>query len=214
MRRVSTLSSTFWTSRLNVSSSVWYGVGWALFVLLGFFIRESSNRCRHSQLMFLSVGNRLQEIVRHLRQIYPLGTWHPGDRERIMSHLVAYPIALKMSLRNEREASQLHHILHPDDLNDVLNADSMHLHCSRVVRAYFSASEEDTTYSFHHVQSAKNQAGKGVRYFVVIDVLDTLDFSASQCVHCRVSTSCWLCQPLAYLHVHLDDVSAAGFDQI
>ena len=41
---ISSLSVAFWTSKLNVSSSIASGVGWALFVLLGFFVREANNR--------------------------------------------------------------------------------------------------------------------------------------------------------------------------
>lgn len=172
------LDVMFWTSRLNVSSSVSYGVGWALFVLLGFFIREASGRFQEAHLSIATVGLHLANLLRQIRQAYPAGTWHDGDLDRIVAHLVAFPIALKMALRGEREAEQLDMILTPEDLEDVLEADSMHLHCSRVVRAYTSAAEDDAYYSFGHTKAEATPAGWGTRYFV-IDVLDAVDMAAN-----------------------------------
>lgn len=168
----------FWSSRLNVTSSVSYYVGWALFILLGFFIRESSTRFRDSQVLLFDIDVRLRQVIRSLRQAYPPNSWHPGDLDRIAAHLVAYPIALKMHLRDERDASQLRPILHSADLTDVINADLMHIHCSRVVRAYFAAAEDDAPYAFRHSKNDSTVPGWGIRY-LVIDLVDTLDFLAN-----------------------------------
>ncbi|CAN8065431.1 unnamed protein product [Agarophyton chilense] len=179
-------SVPFWTSRLSVSSSVSYGVGWALFVLLGFFIREASNRYFDAQLNWSSLGANLRQITRHIRQAYPSGTWHRADVERLVAHLVACPIALKMTLRGEKEAAQVADILHKSDIEQMLEADSMHVHCMRVVRTYISASEDDAPHSFKLLAADKTPAGWGVRY-LVMDMIDAVDFNANDLV--KIATS-------------------------
>lgn len=201
----------FWISRLNVPISVAYSVGWTLFVLLALFMYEASNRYQKGQFALHSVGTLLRQVIRILRQGYQTGFWHPGDTDRIVAHIVAYPIALKMTLRNEREAAQLHNILEPDDIQDVINADLMHIHCSRVVRAYFSVSEfgvgqasannnlppsifpaSSTVITFPSSTSSSSTppeshstsshcTGNGTRFFVV-DILDAVDMAANSAV--------------------------------
>lgn len=173
-----TLTVDFWRTRFSVSSSVCYGVGWALFVLLGFFIREAASRFFEAQVAITRVGLHFRQLVRTIRHVYPSGTWHENDHDRIAAHMIAYPITLKMSLREEREAAQIDSILHPDDVRDVLSAESMHIHCSRVIRAYLTAAEEDALAAFKHTRSESTPAGRGVRYFV-IDLLDAVDKTAN-----------------------------------
>lgn len=180
---LSTLSRQFWTTRINIPSSVTYSLGWALFVLLGFFIREASARYQEGQHAIHTAAAHLRQVVRILKQLYPPNTWHPNDLDRIVAHLVAYPIALKMTLRSERERCQLDPILHPHDVTDVLAADALHLHCSRVVRAYFSASEDDSQLAkqLHFLDLPHSPAGPGTRYFL-IDILDAVDLASNTAV--------------------------------
>lgn len=169
------LSAAFWKSRLNVPSSVSSGVGWALFVLLGFFIREASKRYRDAQVMLSKSGSHLCQIARAIRQAYPPGLWHHGDLERIGAHLVAAPIALKMVLRGERDREQLKHILHPDDVTDLINTAPMYLHCTRVVRAYLFTSEpDDPAARFPFVAARKSPAGLGVRH-LLFELIDSVE---------------------------------------
>lgn len=172
-----TLSTAYWTSRLVISGSIIYAVGWALFVLLGFFIREASNRYWEALLQWHNLSAYLYQIVRHLKQIYPPGTWHTGDLERIISHLVAYPICLKMHLRGERHRDQLEMILDEKDVDDVVSADFMHLHCMRVVRAYSSVAEDDAPIAFDCVNATKTPAGWGTRY-LLMELVDYVDQQA------------------------------------
>lgn len=178
---LSTLSVEFWTTRINVPSSITFTLGWALFVLLGFFIREASNRYQEGQYAIHSAGCFLRQVIRILQQLYPAGTWHEGDMDRVVAHIVAYPIALKMTLRSERERAQLDQLLHEDDVTDVLNANVMHIHCSRVVRAYFSASEIDASHATNFSNVSKAPAGPATGYFA-IDILDAVDLAANTAV--------------------------------
>lgn len=157
-----TMTTNFWNSRLGVSPSVPFAVGWALFVLLALYIREASHRYREGQTSFQRCGNMLRSTLRTIRQSYPLGTWHPGDMDRIVAHMIAYPIALKMTLRGDRTPEQLSEILHPYDVSDVIASDVMHHHCLRVVRAYISVAEDDSR-EFNLSATAATPAGAAMR---------------------------------------------------
>lgn len=172
-----TLTSSFWNSLWLLTPTVVSGVGWALFVLLGFFIREAANRYREALLRWGTISALLKQVIRQLVQAYPEGTWHPGDHDRMVAHLIAYPIALKMTLREERDGKQLMKVLNTRDVDDIIEAESMHLHCSQVVRAYFCAGEDDADAGFKPA-AEKTPAGWGPRYFV-IDLVDAIDAQAA-----------------------------------
>lgn len=174
-----TLDEEFWKSRLNVPSSVTYGVGWALFVLLAFFIREATNRYRSACGAIHLLETKIKYFLRDIIYNYPEGTWHPGDIDRIARHLVAYPIALKMAIRNECEQEQLSPILHPADVDDVLQSDCMPSQCTRVLRAYLYAGDERLPYGFQYADTKKTPSGIGVR-FGLVKYVDAIDFAAQK----------------------------------
>lgn len=182
----STLSSDFWQSRLNVSSTVAYGVGWALFVLLSLYIREASQRYEGAQIAVQRACAALKRVVRVVRQGYPRGTWHAGDHDRILAHLVAQPVALKMTLRRERDSSQLLPLLHRTDVDDVLAADVVHLQCTRVVRAYLTAAEDDAK-AFKLTRADSTPPGADARRHAsqLLDSVDTAAHDAVQIAHFR-----------------------------
>lgn len=191
-----TLSKQLWTTRLSVSPSVSYGVGWALFVLLGFFIREASARYHEAQVTIHHLGGKLRLLLRTIRQNYPRGTWHRGDYERIVAHIAAYPIVLKMVLRNEREAAQLTPFLDERDVNDIVNAPNMHVHCTRVIRAYLVSTESDAKFPFQFSDTATAPGGESIRFYA-FNIVDYLDISASVAV--RIACS----QPAVGYNNHL-----------
>lgn len=180
---ISTFTTDFWSTRLSLSSDVSFGVGWALFVFLGFFTSAASARFYSAQVKVSGTGSQLSQVVRHLCQGYTHGVWHDHDFERILGHLVAYPICLKMQLRGECDRSQLEQFLHSADVDDILKSHRMHLHCSRVVRAYFSSAEHTAQVS-DDVERKKLIAGFSSRYFAMeqIDDVDTLA-SAAMRIH-------------------------------
>lgn len=167
----------YWETKFSISSSVSADIGWALFVLLGFLLREASQRHREAEGRLNKVFNHIIELSRHLIQAYPKGSWHDGDRNRIMSHLVAYPIALKMTLRSERDASQIQNILNPNDVDDVLKDHEMHIRCLNVVRAYFTSAENGIDKKFVPVVG-KVQVGNGSKY-ICNHILDEIDLAAN-----------------------------------
>lgn len=186
----STLTTDFWASKLNVSPTVVNGVGWALFVLLSLYIREASQRYESAQVALLRATAALKRVVRVVRQAYPRGTWHDNDTDRILAHLVAYPIALKMTLRRERDVEQLLPLLHADDVSDVVGADLVHLQLTRVVRAYFSAAEDDA-HAFQLTDAHSTPAGADTRRHIskLLDSVDLAAQDAIQIAHFRPAKS-------------------------
>lgn len=175
-----TLPSEFWTTDLNVPASLLGGVGWALFVLLGFYMRESSRRYMTAVNSWDALVGHLIIILRHFIQIHSTCFWHDGDLDRIVAHLAAYPIAIKMTLRGENDRDQLQPILNPSDLEDVMAADSMHAHCLRVVRSYLISKEPDSAFGFQ--PQDRGLYGAGIAY-VSFDFVDTLIYNANQLIN-------------------------------
>lgn len=174
----STLSISFWSSSFLLPSHILSAVGWALFVLLGFFIREASGRHREALENWHNITSHIRIVIRHIVQMYPQGLWHSGDHDRILAHLIALPISIKMTLRHEREAQQLAMFLHPSDVDDIIQSDHMHIHCLRVVKSYFTCAEVDATAGFQ--TAAKTiPAGYGARVHSIA-FLDAIEqFTAS-----------------------------------
>lgn len=144
-KRFSTLTRDFWNSPFFIPSSVAHAIGWALFVLLGFFVREAAQRHREASIALGKTSDLLYQLIRQLKHAYHDTYWPTNDRERITAHLVAYPIALKMELRGEKNTEQFHNILCEDDIQQVSEAPAMHIHCLRTVRAYIAMAEHDSS---------------------------------------------------------------------
>lgn len=182
----STLSLEFWQSRLNVSPTVAHAVGWALFVLLSLYIREANKRYEAAHVAVQRACAALKRVVRVVRLGYPRGMWHEGDHDRVLAHLVAYPIALKMTLRRERDHEQLLPLLHAADVDDVVGADLVHLQCMRVVRAYLTAAEDDTeAFELTNVETTPPGAVVRRHSSELLDAVDVAAHDAVQIAHFR-----------------------------
>lgn len=176
------IDENFWATRLNVPSSVVYGVGWALFVLLGFYIRDSTHRNHTATSAILRAAHHTRYLANNILYSCPPGSWHPGDVDRLIRHLVAYPIALKMQLRGDRSREQLDCVLHPKDTDDVLAAKAMHVQCSRLIRAYTLTCDDDTPFwPTEYVSTPKKPMGYASLY-VLLDGADRMDNEAQKAV--------------------------------
>lgn len=151
----STLTHAFWKTPLSLSQTVVFGVGWALFVLLGLSVRDATSRYREALELWGKITAILKMHVRLIVQCMPNGAWHDGDRDRLFAHLIAYPIALKMVLRGERDTEQLKHILGEEDVRDVLVERRMDLRCVKVIRGYYSCLAMGTNIGFKPREPAK-----------------------------------------------------------
>lgn len=110
---------------LTVPPSLSFGVGWVLFLLLSFFIRDVSKHHQEGRVSFARLSFNLSRFARHLRQNHPKGPWHVGDHDRIIAHLAAYPLALGKPYDNK--AIKL--LLHAQDVVDIETAAVPHYHC-------------------------------------------------------------------------------------
>lgn len=170
----STFSRLYWRTEFSLSNSVLFSVGWGLFVLLAFFLRESTKSYVSSRNSFVEIRTRLCQLIRLFRLEFPEGFWHPGDLDRIAAHLVAFPIVLKMMLRDERDPShrsQLEPILCDEDINDILSEKFMYMHCTRVVRAYLSCNNDPRARK-HSSSDPSKLPGAGARFMLSRDIDD------------------------------------------
>lgn len=175
-----TLSPEYWQTDLNVPPSLLSGVGWALFVLLGFYITEASRRYMTAVLAWDALVAHLIVTLRHFIQIHSTCVWHDGDLDRIVAHLAACPITVKMALRDERDRAQLERILNPSDLEDVMAAECMHAHCLRVVRSYLTSKVPDSAYGFQPPD--RGVYGPGIAY-ITLDFIDTVIYNANKLIN-------------------------------
>lgn len=83
-----------------------------------------------------NIGGTVTGMAKYIVQAFPRGTFHPGDRERILSFLVAFPVALKRELRGERDLRELKYVLATQDLARLQQADSMSSYCLYVLSSY------------------------------------------------------------------------------
>ncbi len=86
--------------------------------------------------IWTSIGGTANSFAKYIVQAFPPGMFHPGDRERILGHLVAFPVALKRELRDEQDLRELKNVLAPEDLAELQSASSMSSHALYVLSAY------------------------------------------------------------------------------
>lgn len=82
------------------------------------------------------ISGTITDFAKYVVLGFPEGILHRGDRERILSFLVAFPIVLKRELRNERDLRELKTVLAESDLARLQNADSMSAYCLYVLSGY------------------------------------------------------------------------------
>ena len=83
-----------------------------------------------------NIAGTITSMAKYIVQAFPRGSLHKGDRERILSFLVAFPVALKRELRDERDLRELKNILSTADLARLQKADSMSSYCLYVLSSY------------------------------------------------------------------------------
>lgn len=112
--------------------------------------------------------------IRVLVQVFTRGLWHQNDQDRIIAHFMAYPIALKMMIRNEREPEQLSTILDPLDVDDVIQSEQMHIHCIRVIRGYFSCAENEVKTGFQPACPSVAGPCSKCSQVITVDAIDSI----------------------------------------
>ncbi len=123
-------------SPLALDSTIHSYVGFALFLLLGFRVNESHQRYLDGLKIWTQISGTIGSTSKYFLQAFPPGLFHEGDRERMLGWLVAFPVALKRELREQRDLSELKPILAPEDLSELQNAPNMPSHALYVLSAY------------------------------------------------------------------------------
>lgn len=129
-------------SAIAIDSSVQSYVGFALFLLLGFFLYDSHWRYVYGLELWRS---QLVDIFRttanRLFQSYYAGFWHEGDLERVAGHFAAAVISLKGDLRGAIDKERLARVLCEDDVTKVIESADRIEYCFDVLRSYMMHSE-------------------------------------------------------------------------
>jgi len=109
-----------------------------LFLLLGFRVNESHQRYLDGLKIWNVIEGNVSTLAKYILQAFPPGTFHVGDRERMLGWLVAFPVALKRELRDERDLCELKNVMAPEDLAELQNAPTgnMASHSLYVLSAY------------------------------------------------------------------------------
>lgn len=63
-------------------------------------------------------------------------SWHPGDRKRLLSHVMALPYAAKLALKDSRDTEKLRGILAEGDYLAVTKAKIFPEYCLHVTYGY------------------------------------------------------------------------------
>lgn len=173
--RVSQVGCKWFCTPLGLGPTTHSYVGFALFLLLGFRVNESHQRYLDGLKIWNTIEGNISTLAKYILQAFPPGTFHAGDRERMLGWLVAFPVALKRELRDERDLCELKNVLAQEDLAELQNAPTgtMPSHALYVLSAY--------------IMKAHNHEKKFSAAFLMglVNWVKTLDEAADQCVRIR-----------------------------
>lgn len=128
----------WWTSFISVSGNVTTHLSIAAFSLLSFYVRAAFSRYNIAgNVWFDCLRAYCHSLLSQLMSYWPKGELHKDDHRRIVGHLSAIPLVLKMELRQSRDVREIKALVSSSDLARIECADSMTVHCLDVVRAYF-----------------------------------------------------------------------------
>lgn len=167
----------WWQFYVPLDSSTASYVSLGAFLLLGFWLSDAYNRYwKGLQLWQTGLQPKLRKYAFFLSISFPRGFWHARDRERLLSHIVAFPYVVKAHLRSSRDLTELNGILSPNDLASLQNAHNMPVHIGNVLAAY--ASHVDATF-FRHGPGIN--AALGIAGFINVLEIEPLLLDFAQC---------------------------------
>lgn len=133
-------------SHLVAPPGVVHALGWGLFVLLAFYVSLGASRYETGFTSIIALKAVALPLARCIRLAYRRGKWHDGDYNRLVAHLAAFPICVKMQICGESDEGQLRPLLADEDIKKILEMSPKFLRCLYVILAYLSdpssASEE------------------------------------------------------------------------
>lgn len=84
-----------WCSPVDISNDILVTVGFALFMVLSFRASNGNVQYEAGAALFGAIRKTVRNLAVEIVQCFKAGTWHEGDKERLIAHLVQLPIALK-----------------------------------------------------------------------------------------------------------------------
>lgn len=171
-------SCRWWCIYIPLDSSITAYVSLGIFLVLGFWLNVAYNRYWSAlQLWQSKFKTGVEQLAFFFSMACKQGTWHDGDRERLLSHLVALCYAAKLELRESRDTTELHAILSHQDVRAFDESEDFYGHAIDVIFGYINSIERvhaDTVQvPFCPFKSSK---------YATILVLRGLDHSMGECI--------------------------------
>lgn len=162
-RRDLSKTARWWVSFLSVSRDVATYISFAAFTLLGFFAEDAFSRYNEGGTVW---GDSLRSLCNFHAGLF-LKLWkknriHSGDHDRIIGHIAALPLVLKLELRDSRDMRQLMGLLSYADVGRMQRSSSMSFHCLDVIRTYWI---KCTSTDSKNVVRTEGAVEKGVKYY-------------------------------------------------
>lgn len=141
-----------WCSPIDVKGDVLVNTGFALFLILGFRASDGISRYETGADLIFDLSALLRSITMEML-LYAQGNgWHPGDRERILAHIVQIPIEFCDSMLGiKRSAEEKKGLISDEDREEMERSSDPVSYLVRVVEAYvLTMDTTDTEHAKFH----------------------------------------------------------------
>lgn len=135
--RVQSEQPRWWISRISISTNVAVYISFATFTLLGFYVQAAFARYNDAGAVW---GDNLRASCHYMTTAFlsllPENAIHEKDHDRIIGHIAAIPLLLKMQLRGKRDVREIKGLLSYSDIARLQCSESMVDYCVDVIRSY------------------------------------------------------------------------------
>lgn len=133
----------WWSAQVPLTNTALGYFTMSMLLLLSFWTTHAFARVfRAIRLWTVSVRINVEYVARVATHVLRPGLWHVGDRERLLAHLAALPLAMKLHLRAERSVEQLNDLLSADDVEAFASDPRPYpVHCMDVLLSYVDSAD-------------------------------------------------------------------------
>lgn len=89
-----------WCSPIDVDGNILSNVGFALFLIISFRAADGLQRFEDGAALLYQLGRHTRQLALEFAHGFPSGFFHPGDKERVLAHIVQIPLCLCDLLRS------------------------------------------------------------------------------------------------------------------
>lgn len=115
-----------WCSIIDIDWRLSRNVGVIFFTILSFRAYEVLGRYDDGRRILGSVCMNVSNMASDIAHAFPSGTFHSGDKERIIAHLIQIPLSLRDKLLYDHELSSSTTVNRHDELKTVLSCEDDH----------------------------------------------------------------------------------------